>query len=206
MSQRTTGLYRLTQMPQLYAGLQNMLGGSRTRDEIVTQYLRPQTGHSILDIGCGSASLLSELGEVTYTGLDLNPRHIEAARLQHSTKATFYCGTLSGLSEIVRGPFDIAMCIGVLHHLADQEVGELCSLVAQRLKQGGRFVAIDPAFVNGQNPIARWLATRDSGQAVRTPDGYANLAKPHFQNVEISIRHNMLRVPYTHCILEASNA
>ncbi len=68
------------------------------------------------------------------------------------------------------------MAIGLLHHLDDHAVAKLARFTARMLSPNGRFVSIDPAFVEGQNPIGRWLAARDSGENVRAPDAYQALS------------------------------
>jgi SAM-dependent methyltransferase len=204
MSQLTTGFYRLTQMPQLYSLLQNALGGERTRRRLVNDYIKPRDGDRILDIGCGSAALLPDLGAVDYTGFDVNSEHIATARARHGDHARFYCGTMDDVGRDVMGGYDIALAIGVLHHLDDHEMAGLCRQIAARLVPGGRFITVDPAFVDGQHWLAKWLAARDSGQSVRSPDGYEDLMRHSFNLVDITVRHDLLRVPYTHCIMVAS--
>ncbi|MGI8513367.1 MAG: class I SAM-dependent methyltransferase, partial [Solirubrobacteraceae bacterium] len=61
---------------------------------------------------------------------------------------------------------------------------------------------LDPTFVPGQARAARWLLSRDRGQAVRDPAGYQALASSHFAQVTATVRHDLARVPYTHAILE----
>jgi SAM-dependent methyltransferase len=204
MSQKTAGLYRLTQWPALYALLQGALGGGRTRASLIRDHLRPSDGMRVLDIGCGSASLLPDLGAVHYTGIDSNPEHIAHARALHGARGRFLQGHAETLGAEIAPPFDLVMCIGVLHHLDDAVVERLATVVAPWLAPGGRFVTVDPAFVAGQNPIARFLAARDSGQNVRAPEAYRALLAGAFPKVAMRVRHDLLRVPYTHCILEAS--
>jgi hypothetical protein len=43
----------------------------------------------------------------------------------------------------------------------------------------------------------------DRGQAVRRPDEYARLAGERFATVQAEVRSNLLRIPYTHCVIEA---
>ena len=95
------------------------------------------------------------------------------------------------------------MCIGVLHHLSDEQVQTLGRIVAERLAKLGRLVTIDPTFVERQNPIAHWLARSDSGRNVRTPSVYETLVRGAFDAVKVDLRHDLLRVPYTHCIITA---
>lgn len=204
MSQRVTGFYRLTQIPRLYTMLQHALGGPRTRQIVTDRYIRPFEGARILDIGCGSASLLPELGAVRYTGIDSNPAHILEARTLHGERGRFLVGDAEALEDQFEPPFDIIMAIGVLHHLDDAVVGSLAAFAARMLGSGGRFVTIDPAFTDRQNPVARFLASRDSGQNVRQIKAYQALLEPHFPMLETEVRHDMLRVPYTHCIMQGS--
>lgn len=205
MSQRTGGLWRLTQHPRAYALMQWLLGGPRTRRMLVDEYLKPRSGMRVLDVGCGSASLLPDLGAVDYVGIDLNPRHIEEARRLHGAAGAFHCCGLDRVGEVAPGRFDLVMCIGVLHHLDDAALGRLASAIAARLAPGGRAVAVDPAFVRGQHPVARLLAQLDSGQNVRAPAGYSTPFSERFCSVQEILRHDLLRVPYTHCIVVAAD-
>lgn len=203
MSERKDGVFALSQISSVYQFMQDMLAGTKARTQIIERFLRPAAGMRIVDVGCGSASLLPYLGAVDYTGLDPNPDHIRRAQERHGAEARFHCAGADALAELVGEPYDLAMCIGVLHHLDDAAVTEVCTQVAANLKPGGRFVTIDPAFVDGQNPIARWLAAHDAGQAVRTPAAYAAFLKSRFSQVKVTVTHDLLRVPYTHCIIEA---
>jgi hypothetical protein len=51
--------------------------------------------------------------------------------------------------------------------------------------------------------MARWLIGRDRGAHVRGADAYAELARASFGSVRVSTRDDLLRVPYTHAVLEA---
>jgi SAM-dependent methyltransferase len=101
--------------------------------------------------------------------------------------------------------FDIVMANGVVHHLDDASAMRLYRLAHAALKPAGRFVAVDPAFAEGQSLLARILVGNDRGKFVRTSEDYAALASRVFPDVKVSVRHDLLRVPYTHAILECSN-
>jgi len=102
------------------------------------------------------------------------------------------------------GTFDIVMANGVLHHLEDQEVRLLTAAASRALKPGGRFCSFDGCFIDGQNPIARYLISKDRGRNVREPEEYKALVDPYFETVDLVIRHDMLRIPYTHAIMVAT--
>jgi hypothetical protein len=91
-----------------------------------------------------------------------------------------------------------------LHHLADDEALALLRLARAALKPGGRFVTFDGCLVDGQSAFARFLLRRDRGRFVRHRDDYLRLASRVFPNVTASVRHDLLRLPYTHIILECS--
>ena len=71
----------------------------------------------------------------------------------------------------------------------------------QQLRSQTGLITMDPVLVDGQSPVARFLALRDRGENVRTIDGYLALAATSFETVEPTVRHDMLRVPYSHALL-----
>jgi len=68
-------LYSILSEPAVYDALQNLLGAKKSRRIFVKDYLRPQIGDKILDIGCGTARILDELPKVEYYGFDANPKY-----------------------------------------------------------------------------------------------------------------------------------
>ena len=100
-------------------------------------------------------------------------------------------------------PFDIVMATGLLHHLGDDEVGALMNLAWSALRDGGRFVTIDPCYAADQNIYSRLLVSRDRGQNVRDLSGYSSLAKSVFTDTTAIVRHRSW-IPYTHCIMECT--
>jgi hypothetical protein len=69
------------------------------------------------------------------------------------------------------------------------------------LEPDGRFVSIDPVWAEGQNPVARFLISKDRGVHVIDSAGYASLARHEFSQVNGGIRHRTWH-PYTHWIME----
>ena len=50
-----------------------------------------------------------------------------------------------------------------------------------------------------------WLLARDRGKFVRTREDYLRLASAHFVKVETHLRHDLLRLPYTHLTMRCFN-
>ncbi len=66
-------------------------------------------------------------------------------------------------------------------------------------------MSLDGAFVEAQSRMARILLKNDRGKFVRYPEAYAALASQAFPQVRVSVRHDLIRIPYTHVMLECSD-
>lgn len=182
------------------ARLRNDTTITRVRDE----FLKIAPGNRVLDIGCGPAEILDHLPPgIDYHGYDVEPNYISTARARFGDRGSFEVRAVAPDAVDDIGSFDVVMSLAVLHHLTDQEADTLFASAAKVLRPGGRVVTLDCAYVKGQNPVARLLASLDRGRYVRSPDGYLALAKRHFEQVKVSILHDLIALPYTHCILEA---
>ena len=206
MAQITSGLRRILSDPRVYVATQRVLtSDSRTR-RWVDEVLRPVAGQRVLDIGCGPADLLRFLPAVDYFGFDSSAPYIEAARARFGTRGRFLCERVDAATLEGLGRFDLVLARGVLHHLDDAEAQALFLLARSALAERGRLVTLDACYAQGQSPFAKLLIDRDRGQNVRDAAGYRALAERVFPRVAVVVRHDLMRVPYTHCSMEASVA
>ncbi|WP_421657490.1 class I SAM-dependent methyltransferase [Leptothermofonsia sp. ETS-13] len=202
MVQRLT---RVLSIPTLYRLLQYTIAGPSAYEDLVHDYIRPKSGDRILDIGCGPAYILHYMPAVDYVGFDENPRYIAFAQSKLGDRGTFYCNRVNAASLQTLGQeesFDLVLAIAILHHLDDDEAIQLFQLARKALKPGGRFVSIDSCYVKQQSPIARFIISMDRGRYVRQEQEYVKLASNVFSSITVDIRHDRLRIPYTHIILE----
>jgi len=102
------------------------------------ELLAPQPGELILDLGCGTAHLTSQLAlaGASVTGLDHSPAMIQQAR-QNYPDLEFVEGDASDFA--FPEPFDAVFSNAALHWVKRAEDVVLC--LARALKPGGRFVA-----------------------------------------------------------------
>jgi SAM-dependent methyltransferase len=189
----------------VYRRFQQLVCGNHYA-RFVHEYLRPAAGQRILDIGCGPAAILSHLPDVEYTGVDLSPTYIESARRRYGDRGQFHCRHVYEASLGDLGTFDLVIAHGILHHLDDADALHLFKLAGSALRREGRLVTLDGCFVEGQSPAARRLLAMDRGRFVRDKRGYLQLAQKYFAHVSVDIRHDLIRIPYTHIILQCHAA
>jgi SAM-dependent methyltransferase len=168
---------------------------------LVTRYLQVRGKDRVLDIGCGLGDILEDLPDVDYLGFDLSRPYIRAARRRWGRRGRFFCAPVdSGLLRD-EAPFDLILAKGVLHHLDDEQAGELLRLARRKLKPSGRLVTVDGCWIPGQPRLEKWFLAHDRGRYVRDRDGYAGLAGLVFPKIEAGLHRDFLRIPYSHLIM-----
>jgi len=205
MGQLTKGIYRITQIPALHGMLQHGLARPNSRERLVNEIILPTPGAAVLDLGCGAGEVMPLLDAGEYIGVDVNPAHIAAAKHKYP-EADFRTSDAISFVETVDKTFDLITMIGLLHHLDDDKVRRVMRGAKRILKPNGKVVAFDVGFEPRQNPIAYVLAKLDSGRNVRTLDGFLDLEREVFPSASGYLRHDLLRVPYTHVITICQNS
>jgi SAM-dependent methyltransferase len=198
-----TGIRAIFSLPSAYRLAQNIIGAESFRQTLVGEILRVEPEARVLDIGCGTADILDHLPSIDYVGFDHSEGYIDSARARFGGRGRFVAGTAGAEALADVGARDLAIAIGVLHHLDDVQAAEALELAHRALRPGGRFVSVDPTFAAGQHRIGRWLAGRDRGQHVRTPAQTADLVSVVFPDTAVDVRHDLLRIPYSHVICQA---
>lgn len=204
MAQVTSGIRAVLSAPAIYDLFENLVGASRCRASFVHDFVRPVVGERVLDVGCGTAAILTCLPAVDYCGYDISQAYIEKARKRFGERGRFVAALLSEHSLDRERPFDLVLAIGLLHHLDDDEARQLLRLCRAAIARTGRLVTLDPCFDSSQSSLARWIISHDRGQNVRSLDGYCRLASDSFAMTSAHLRNDLLRIPYTHAILECS--
>jgi|ERR1035438_4245850 cyclopropane fatty-acyl-phospholipid synthase-like methyltransferase len=191
-------------LPFFYESYHKLIGANYRSRVLVNDYIRAKPNDRILDIGCGPGNMLPFLPECRYTGFDANESYISAARERYGHRGQFVCERVCHHMVQQFGEFDIVLALGLVHHLDDSEARDLFRLGHTALKPGGRMITNDGCYTPHQSAAKQFLLSRDRGRYVRTEQQYLALAREHFDTIEPHIREDVLRIPYTHLILECT--
>jgi SAM-dependent methyltransferase len=196
-----TAMRSVLSLPSAYRFFWNAIGGPSYIRRLVEEYVKPQPGCRILDIGCGPGTILPYLPDSDYVGFDASAQYIEAGR-RNFPQAKFLCARVNDHAPAQPSYFDVALALGILHHIDDAEALRLFEIALEALKPGGKLVSVDGVWAANQSAAARYLIRRDRGKFVRSEEGYVRIASQVFTRVKATIRDDLLRIPYTHIIME----
>ena len=198
MSQITSGLRTILSIPFVYSSFQILMGAKRIWESLAKDVMQAKPGMTILDIGCGPADILDYLPEgVEYYGFDISPEYIQTAQKKYGDKGHFICQLLQESDLKTLPKFDCVVLTGVFHHMDDIQAKKVAKLAHQALKDGGKLVSVDPCYTPEQNPIARFLISKDRGQNVRVGSAYKAVVNRTFKHISTQIVHRAW-IPYTH--------
>ena len=196
-------LQKLLSIPVLYEIVQVIMGAHSGRKYFATSHIKAKKGDFIIDFGCGTARILDYLPFVSYYGFDSSASYIQSAIMRYGKNESmnFECKTI-GLDDVkYLESFDIALAVGVIHHLDDIQANYLVETACACLKKGGRFVTLDPVYTDQQNPIARYLINKDRGGYVRDEAAYSKIMRRHFSKINHVVKSSNW-VPYTRIYYE----
>lgn len=188
--------------PFFYGWFQKAVSRSRCPETWIRRYLCPVAGERLLDLGCGIGRILDHLPPADYWGLDSNPSYVRFAQKNFGHRARFICADLCDTPWPLQGFFDRVMALGILHHLTDEQARLVLDHARRVMKPRAKLVTFDGCYEKGQSPIARVLLSMDRGKYVRTQEGYESLARSVFRQVSTHMERGLLRVPYSHLIME----
>ena len=135
---------------------------------------------------------------------DRNEAYIERARRTHGTRGEFICDDVGNFAGHALAPADIAVAIGILHHLDDNLAAGMLRATANALKPDGRLITVDPCFHSEQSAIQRFVVSNDRGMHVRPYDRYVELAGAVFPDPKAAFQRGHVPFPHSICIIEAA--
>src|SRR5262249_14995631 len=132
-----------------------------------------EPGMAVLDIGCGPGTLAAYALPEDSTGIDVSAEYVEHARRHHG--GTFQVLPAERVGEL-HARFDLAVMVGVFHHLSDQQVQECLAGLARVLDPAGRFRLLEAVWPSHWYDLPGWLLRKlDRGHFVRSRDQWCRL-------------------------------
>lgn len=187
--------------PALYQAYQNAGGFFGARVKAIADYLTLRPGMRVIDIGCGPGFILRHLPSgIDYVGFDIDQAYIDYARRSFGHLGKFHCRYFDTAAAEEFAGADVVMMNGVLHHIADEALRGTLANVRDVLKRDGVLFTLDGCYREGQSRIAKWLLDNDRGEFVRDRSGYQHVLCGAFARVDLAIREDYSRVPYTFII------
>jgi SAM-dependent methyltransferase len=192
---------QLLKHPAIYQLYQELGGFFAARVQAIRDYLELRPGARIIDIGCGPGHIVRHLpAGIDYVGLDIDQPSIDYANRRFGNRGRFQMRFFDAAAADELGPADVVMMNGVMHHIGDQDLAATLACVKGALKPGGTLFTLDGCYVPGQSRIDKWLLDNDRGVHVRDAAGYRTLLERSFGEVDLHIRDDYSRLPYTFAI------
>jgi len=141
-----------------------LLGREKKLRNSIVKLASIQPGEKVLDVGCGTGSLVIAAGEYTNSsaelfGIDAAPEMISRAR-KKANKAGVKIDFQTGLVEKTEFPdntFDAVMNSFMVHHLPGDLKSKAFTEIYRILKSGGRLLIVD--FEPPKNRLLIWILT-----------------------------------------------
>ncbi len=207
--QDDSGLKKILTLSWAYTLFKRALGNRRAYEWMNREFWHAQPGQKVVDIGCGPGIVLRFLpADIDYVGFDVSEEYIRHARETHAgdPRRTFLVGNSEAFIEQLPASManaDLVLINGVLHHLDDDEAITALRLARACLAPGGRLVSYENCLLRSQALLARWIVGKDRGRNLRYESEWKALFSRVFDDFDTHILTGLLRIPYTHIVVEA---
>lgn len=187
--------------PRVYQLYQEAGGFFSARVKAILEYIEIGPHARVIDIGCGPGYIVKYLPcGVDYIGFDIDEPSIAFARAHFGAIGRFEGRPFDAQAAKTLAPADIVMMNGVMHHISDSELTEILVHARSALKDDGVLFTLDGCYTMRQSWIAKWLLDNDRGLHVRDEAGYRKVLEGVFNRVDLHIRDDLSRIPYTFAI------
>lgn len=197
-------VWRMLEFGWVYRLFRAFAADDSFTNHLIENWYQVEPSTRVLDLGCGTGDTLQLLPTfASYEGHDINPDYIRLCRERFGERGNFIQTDLSSDQFGAAGQFDLALLVGVLHHLDDEACLHLLRNARRALRPGGRLVTLDGVFHSGQRPLSRFVVSLDRGRHVRREENYLALVGQIFPKIRHEVCEGRIRIPYSHILIEA---
>ena len=191
-------LTKALDLPFFYQTFQEAGGFFGARVKAIAEFVKIEPGMRVIDIGCGPGHIVKYLpAGVDYIGFDIDQSYVTHAKEKFGSRGRFFCRFFDAATAKEFAPADIVMMNGVLHHIPDDELASTLRNIRSVLRSGGLLFTLDGCYRGGQSAFRKWLLDNDRGRFVRDEGGYRKVLGEIFEIVNLHIREDYSRIPYT---------
>ncbi len=149
------------------------------RKELSLEYPSLQDDRKrVIDIGCGTGEFCSLFNVSNYLGIDISKNYIDYAQKKYKHRFCCCDAQLSGCKDAY---FDVALIIGVLHHLDNSSIESVLAETKRVLKEDGKVLLIEDIPIRSKfNLIGKLLQKLDIGHNIRPIDEYKKIFDQYF--------------------------
>lgn len=200
-------LLKTLEQPLLYQTFQELGGFFGARVKAISEFVKIKPGDRIIDIGCGPGYIVKHLPrEIDYIGFDIDQSYIAHANEKFKDRGRFFCRYFDADVAGEFAPADIVMMNGVLHHIPDDQLVSILRNIRSVLRPGGVLFSLDGCYRDGQSSFRKWMLDNDRGRFVRDENGYRKVLGDVYETVNLHIREDYSRIPYTFVVAISKRA
>jgi 2-polyprenyl-3-methyl-5-hydroxy-6-metoxy-1,4-benzoquinol methylase len=132
-------------------------------------------GIRVLDVGCSTGTCAGQIIDMkanSYTGVDVSQKYIEIAKRRYADG--HFVAMDARRMSFADATFDVAMFVGVLHHMDDALARDCLRDVSRVVKPDGHVVVAEPVFTDGMY-LSTFFLSLDRGRHIRSEEGYRSL-------------------------------
>ena len=145
--------------------------------------------------------------DVSYVGFDISEKYIKAAQKKYGKRAKFIVGTaydfLQKPDEYNLDSADLVLCVGLLHHLDNNDVLDVLQLAKKIMKNSGRFICFEPTFLIHQGSLSKWIMQKDRGRNIRTEQEWKALIGQAFDSFTTNTATGFRLMQYRHMVIDS---
>lgn len=152
--------------------------GRRVIEEILSQEVTASGKERVLDLACGTGDFSPLFGVGSYVGVDLHEGYVRFAQRKFGRIFAVMDSRCMGFKDAI---FDWSICVGLFHHLTDQEARLVLKELHRTLRHNGWGVIVELIHpLSKYNLLGKMAEKLDQGNFVRYTEQYRLLFSEYF--------------------------